>query len=102
MLSSGTSGSNAPLSITLIGKLQQRHHVQQLTWSYGGTLAGVCTITLSGLEGDTLTYDVTVGGPGGLALPPACYGRVGANVVATMSAGGGGIVGKMNLFSELE
>lgn len=102
MLTSVTSGSNAAASITLIGKAAQRHHVQQLTWSYGGTLATVCTVTLSGIEGDTLTYDVTVGGPGGLALPPSCYGRVGANVVATMTAGGGGISGKLNIFSELE
>lgn len=102
MLTSERGGSaNVGVSVTLVGKRDLRHHVQQLTWSYSGTPTGG-RVTLSGLEGDTLDYDVTAGGPGGLALPPSCYGRVFTNVVATLYPGGSGVTGKINLFSELE
>lgn len=99
MVSSATSGANAAVSITLVGKAGYRHHVQQITWSYSGTPTGALSTT--GLEGDELTFDVVNGGPGGLALPPSAYGVVGANVVISLAAGGGGITGKLNVFSEI-
>lgn len=100
MITSASSGSNASVSITLVGRAGMRHKVQQITWSYSSAPAG--SLSTTGFEGDELAFDITAGGPGGLALPPSAYGAVGASVVVSLAAGGGGITGKINVFSELE
>lgn len=101
MISSVISGANAAASITLTASPAQRHKIQQVTWSYSAAPTGG-KITITGLEGDDVEFDITAGGPGGLALPPSCMGRVNTNVVATIAAGGGTVVGKLNLFRALE
>lgn len=101
MVTSVTSGANAAASITLVGSPSQRHKIQQITWSYAAAPTGG-RISTTGLEGDELDFDVTAGGPGGLALPPSAYGTVNGTVVVTIAAGSGAIVGKLSVFHELE
>ena len=95
------SGTNTNISITLVGAVNLRHHIDQITWSYASAPTGGRCVT-TGLQGDELDFDITAGGPGGLALPQSSYGGVGSDVTVTLSAGGGGIAGKLNVFSELE
>lgn len=102
MLTSVTSGANAAVTVTLIGKPFQRHHIHQITWSYDDAPAAAAVLTASGLEGDNLGFNITAGGPGGLALPPSSYGKVNTNVVVTLGPGGSGVTGKLNVFWELE
>lgn len=100
MITSGTA-TNAAVTVTLVGQAAQRHKAHQVTWSYSAAPTNG-RVNSSGLQGDELDFDVTAGGPGGLALPPSSYGGVAGNVTFTLAAGGSGIVGKLNVFSELE
>lgn len=101
MVTSAAGGSGTGVQITLLGSPGKRHHIQQLTWSYNGAPTGGRIYTV-GLQGTELDFDVTAAGPGGIALPPGSYGRYGSSVDVIVAGGGGSVVAKINIFSELE
>lgn len=99
MVSAVTSASNTAASVTLEKQPGTRARITHLAWSYSGTPAGGITIT--GLDGDTFTVDITSGGPGALLFPKNFLGRVNTDVVVTIAAGGA-VVGKLNVTWERE
>lgn len=101
MVTSAAGGSGTGVAVTLLGSPGKRQKVQQITWSYSATPTGG-RLSTTGLEGTELDFDITAGGPGGVPLPPSSYGKVGANVTITLAAGGGSVIPKINVFSEVE
>lgn len=94
-------GTNAAISVTLVGVPDRRHKIQQVTWSYSDDPTSGA-LSSAGLQGDEWKVYITRGGPGPVALPPAAYGTVGGNVTFTLAAGGSGVNGTLNVFSEVE
>jgi hypothetical protein len=93
-----TAGANALVAITLVGVAGYRHYLPFLVWSYSGLPTG--RLTISGLDGDDVDFDITAAGAGPVFFPPLA-GTIGASVVITLAAGGAGVVGKLNVCAGL-
>ena len=89
-----TSAGNDVATVTLAatpGRIQYVHHVQ---WSYNpAPTGGRLTITVAG--NTKFEVDILAGGPGGFGIELA--GGVNEAIVITLAAGGGGVVGKLNV-----
>ena len=94
-----TSGANANVAITLITPALKRNYAVLIVWSYDGTPT-TGRLTISGLDAasDTIDLDIRAAGPAPFQLPPVAS-AVGTDLVITLHAGGGGIIGKLNVFS---
>ena len=90
-----TSGAGAAVSITLTAVGGYRHYLPALYWSYSAAPSGG-KLTITGLNGEDFEIDITASGPGPLALPPM-VGATSTSVVVTLAAGGGVILGKLNV-----
>lgn len=89
------SGTNAAVVVALPIAQDVRRRAFQLIWSYSGDpTGGRCFST--NCEGEELDFQITKGGPGALALPPA-YGRLGKALTFTLAAGGAGITGTLSV-----
>ena len=98
---SGTSGANAALVATLTGVTDWRHKIYSVVWSYSADPTGG-SLTSTGLRGTgELFYNITVGGPGAVPMPPV-YADLGSDVTFTLAAAGGAIVGTLSIFFESE
>jgi hypothetical protein len=91
----GTSGANAPITVTLAASSGNRHHVVEVIASYSGTPTGG-RLTSTGLAGDQLDVDITASGPAPIGFPPVTGLGSGA-VTFTLAAGGAGVVGKLTV-----
>lgn len=82
--------------ITLTGVADVVHILNQLWFSYSADpTGGGLTITIDGVT--FLDHDITKGGPGPLPLERMNDGKTGSDVVITLKAGGGSIVGKLSV-----
>lgn len=89
------SAANASAAITLPAVPEKRHYVPHLLWSYSGPPTGG-RIYSTGLDGDEIDFDIIVGGPGSIRLPPA-NGSPNTDVTFTIAAAGAGVVGKLSI-----
>lgn len=93
-----TSSANAAVAITLAAVTGKRHYLAMVLWSYSDTPTGG-RLTVSGLDNsETLDIDIVAAGPGPVLLPPLA-GKVGTAMVITLAAGGGTVVGKLNIMT---
>lgn len=94
-----TSGDNAAAAITLVTPARKRHYAVAILWSYTDAPTGG-RLTISGLDGTSDTFDIDIDSAGwsGIALPPLAS-ALGTDLIITLSAGGAGVVGKLNVFS---
>lgn len=91
------SGTNTSVAVTLSATAQYRHYIAQVLWSYSAAPTGG-SLSISGLPGnETLSFDIVSGGPGTVLFPPL-VGALSSQVVVTLTAGGVGIAGKLNVF----
>lgn len=96
-LTAATAAADTAVVITLAAEAGKRHYIPEILWSYSGTPTGG-RITISGLDNtQTLDLDIISGGPGPLLFPPLA-GKINTAVVITLAAGGGSVVGKLNVF----
>ena len=79
--------------LTVAAQEDGKHIAHKITWSYSAAPTGG-KLTVTGY-GTSLEVDITAGGPGSLDL----YYVTATNtaLVATLSSGGGAIVGKVNM-----
>lgn len=87
--------SNTAAVVTLAAAAGQAHILAGLVSSYDGSpTAGTLTIT----DGTTtFVWSVTAAGPAPVSFPVPLRFAVGAGVTVTLSAGGSGVTGKLNL-----
>lgn len=86
--------TNAAATVTLVPGEGKAFGISSLSWSYSGTPTGG---SISIFDGGNLVeqWDITAGGPG--FLPVFLRGSTGQTLAVTLSAGGSGIVGKINV-----
>lgn len=97
-IAAGISGANAALALTLpapSGGHPARYRIAYVAWSYDAAPSGG-RLTITGLEGDALSVDITSAGPGALRLP-MLPGKGHTEIVATLAAGGSGVSGRLNV-----
>ena len=96
LLCKSQSGLNAAAIVELPPDSRLRHRVYQLVWSYSSApTGGRCFST--NMLGEELDFQITAGGPGAVALPPA-YGGLGKALTFTLTGGGSGITGTLSVF----
>ena len=99
--STGTDTNDAVV-ITLPASANGVWVVHGLSWSYSGDPTnGQMSVAGGGIN---YSWDITVGGPGFIPLPPGGGGEEGdmaTDIVVTLAAGGEGIVGRLNVHAEL-
>jgi hypothetical protein len=87
-------GANTAAVITLAAAARVKHVVHNVQWSYSAApTGGRLTITVNAIT----KFDVHIieGGPGGFSL--ALAGEANQAIVLTLAAGGGGIIGFLNV-----
>jgi len=91
-----TSSAGGAAVVTLSGVTDVVHILNHVWFSYSDTPAsGGITITI---DGETfLDHDITQSGPGPLPLNRMNDGTTGSEVVITLKAGGGAVVGKLSV-----
>ena len=94
-----TAAANTAVVVTFTGISNYRHLLSWLCWSYDADPTGTITIALDGVT--VMKFSITKGGPGALPLPDL-PGTLGGTFVVTLSAGGVGIVGFLNVYARRE
>lgn len=90
--------ANTAAVVTLISLDRNRRIIHSVQWSYSDNpTGGRLTITDDGVT--IFDVDITVGGPGGFTITKV--GGRGKTMVVTLAAGGAGIVGKLNVDTNL-
>ncbi len=92
-----TSSANASVSITLPAIGGMRHVLSWICWSYSADPTGGRCYVQDGAD-TILDFDVTAGGPGALPVPDI-PGSIGSTMTITLTAGGAGVTGKLNIYS---
>jgi len=92
-----SAGGNAGV-ITVTAIAERRHILHKLVWSYSDTPTNG-GITISG-GNVTLDIDIVNPGPGSLSINYLC--SVNTNLVVTIKAGGGAVVGKLYIEHTLQ
>ena len=84
---------NTAAVITIAAVANRKHWLHNIQWSYSADpTGGRLTVTSGGVT--KFDVDIITGGPGGFGLE--IVGGVNEEVVITLAAGGGVIVGKLN------
>ena len=88
------AAANAAAAITVSAVVDARHVLSKVYWSYSaGPTGGKLTITGGP---NNFEVDITTGGPGAFTFSPYIC-SVNTALVATITAGGAGITGKLNI-----
>lgn len=100
-LVTGTSGANAAIAITLAAVPNRRNGIKAAVVSYSGApTGGRLSITDNAVS--VFDVDLTGAGPHTIPLPDGVQNlAVNTALVATLAAGGGALVGKINLSAVL-
>lgn len=95
LLCKSVSATNADAVLDIpAGATRQR--VYELVWSYSADPTGGRVVS-ENMQGEELDFQITKGGPGALALPPA-YGQLGRPFRFRLKGGGSGIIGTLSAF----
>ena len=93
--------ANTAAVVTLAAVAGRRNVVYQVAASYSATpTGGRLTITDGGVT--VLDVGISAGGLTNLVLDPGLAGGPNAEVVATLAAGGSGIIGRLNVVATVE
>jgi len=93
----GVSAANAAVAITLQAGRARNMLSGVVYWSYSGDpTGGLLTIAGGGLN---FSVDITAGGPGFVPFYTPIRAADDNAIVITLSAGGDGIVGRLNIMS---
>lgn len=91
-----TGPPNNAIVITLVAGRKRGRMAGTIVYSYSAAPTGG-RLTMAG-GGFGLDVDIVAGGPGVIPFHVPIHATDDANVVLTLSAGGAGIVGKLNIF----
>lgn len=91
-----TSAPNAAIVITMVATRKRGRMAGAIVWSYSAAPTGG-RLTMAG-GGFGLDIDITAGGPGYVPFYVPIHAMDDNDVIATLYAGGAGIVGKLNIF----
>lgn len=81
--------------VTLPAVANAKNCIGKVYWSYDAAPAAGAKLTITG-SGITFEISITAAGPGAFTMGPY-VGVVNTPVVATLSSGGGVVVGKLNV-----
>lgn len=91
------TASNAAAVVTVAAAATKCHAISGLAWSYSGSPTGG-TVKIEDGSGTTVfSLDITAAGPGSVLFGKPMRGTVNTALIVTLAAGGGGVVGKVNL-----
>ena len=98
-----TAAANTAVAITLAApEAGRRNSVKYLNWSYSAAPAGG-RLSVTDATVVVLDIDITLAGSGSLSLTDGFQTTLAASaVVATLAAGGAGVIGKLNVGSLVE
>lgn len=89
------SGANAAASITLSANAFIEPSISNISYSYSGVPTGG-SIKVEDGSGNTIAFwYVVAAGPGNIPLPPSLHGTLNNNLIVTIAAGGGSVVGTL-------
>lgn len=88
-----TAAANTAVTITINAVANKKHWIHNVQWSYSADpTGGRLTVTSAGVT--KFDVDITTGGPGGFSLE--IVGGINEQIVITLAAGAGAVVGKLN------
>lgn len=93
--SNTVSATNASATLTLTGVTGYGWCISGIAWSYSAAPTGG-NIQITDGGNVVFNLDITAVGPNYIPFNPALEATVGNTLVATLAAGGVGIVGKLN------
>lgn len=96
-------GANAAAVVTLAANANYLNVIGWLSWSYDGAPTGG-NLKIEDVAGTVVfSIDITAAGPGMLQLtPPLRNAALNTALIATLSAGGGGVTGKLSVLAWLQ
>lgn len=93
-------GANVAAIVTKAGSAGRKYRVYQVAWSYSAAPTGG-RIRVQFADRVVRDIDITAGGHGSIRYDPPLDGANGETLAVTLSAGGAGITGKLNVDTEL-
>lgn len=90
--------TNADAVITYAADAYGRHSIDGISWSYSGGTPANSTLKIEDGSGNIIfSEDITVAGPGFFKFENELAGTIGRAMIITLTAGGSGVVGKLNV-----
>lgn len=91
------TASNAAAVVTVAAAATKCHAISGLAWSYSGSPTSGMVKIEDGSGTTVFSLDITAAGPGSVLFGKPMRGTVNTALIVTLAAGGGGVVGKVNL-----
>jgi hypothetical protein len=92
------TATNASAVVTYAADAYAYHSIEGVAWSYSGTPGAGALLKIEDGSGTVIfSEDITASGPGFFQFEEALRGSVNADMIITLTAGGSGVVGKINV-----
>lgn len=89
------SSANTAASITLNNNGLIERGIVNISYSYSAAPTGGSIKVEDGAGNTIALWYVIAGGPGHIPLPTGLHGTLGNNLIITIAAGGGGVIGTL-------